>query len=138
LPPGHTDGDILIEIPSLDVLIVGDFFRTVGYPGADLNSGGSFRGIVSEIGVALGRAGVLTRVIPGHGVITDRTGLLAQRDLLVAMLAKVEPMVRQGMSVEQVLAAKPTAEYDARVVQGAQQAERFVRGLFAELASEQR
>jgi cyclase len=138
LPPGHTDGDILVEIPGLDVLIVGDFFRTVGYPAADRNNGGSFRGIVNEIGVALGKAGVLTRVIPGHGVITDRNGLLAQRDLLVAMIGRVEPLVRQGMTVEQVLASRPTAEYDARVVQGAQGAERFVRGLHAELSAERR
>jgi cyclase len=138
LPAGHTDGDILIEIPGLDVLITGDFFRTIGYPAADRNSGGSFRGIVDELGVAIGKAGAGTKVIPGHGVITNRAGLIEQRDLLVDVLAKVQQLVRDGMTVEQVLAARPTAAYDDRVPQGAQQAERFVRGLFAELSSERR
>jgi glyoxylase-like metal-dependent hydrolase (beta-lactamase superfamily II) len=138
LPAGHTDGDILIEIPGLDVLVVGDFFRTVGYPAADRNNGGSFRGLVAELGVGIGRAGALTRVVPGHGPVSNRAGMIEQRDLLVAMLAKVEQMVKQGMTVEQVLAAKPTAEYDARVPQGAQGAERFVRGLYAELSAERR
>lgn len=138
LPAGHTDGDILVEIPGLDVLVTGDCFRSVGYPVADLNSGGSFRGLLQELGIVAGRAGPATRVVPGHGPPTDRAAVLAQRDLLADVLAQVEQMVRQGMSVEQVLAAKPTARYDAGVPQGAQGAERFVRGLYTELSSEKR
>jgi cyclase len=138
VPAGHTDGDILIEFPDLDVLVVGDFFRTVGYPGADLNSGGSFAGIVTELGIAIGKAGAKTKVVPGHGPISNRAGLMEQRDLLVAVRAQVVEMVAKGMTVEQVLEAKPTAAYDATVPQGAQGAERFVRGLYTEIAAERR
>jgi cyclase len=138
VPAGHTDGDILIEFPELDVLVVGDFFRSVGYPGADRNSGGTFRGIVEALGVAIARAGANTRVIPGHGPISNRAGLIEQRDTLAAVIGKVAALVQQGQTLEQVLSAKPTADYDARVPQGAEQSERFVRGLYAELSTEKR
>ena len=134
MPPRHTDGDVMIELPQLDVLVVGDYFRSVGYPVADRNSGGSFRGIVEALGITLGKAGPATRVIPGHGPISNRAGLIEQRDTLIAAIDAVEKLVRQGMTVEQVLAAKPTAALDDRVPQGAQNAERFVRGLYAELS----
>jgi glyoxylase-like metal-dependent hydrolase (beta-lactamase superfamily II) len=120
------------------VLVVGDYFRSVGYPVADRNSGGSFRGIVEALGITIGKAGPATRVIPGHGPISNRAGLIEQRDTLVAAIDAVEKLVRQGMTVEQVLAAKPTAALDDRVPQGAQNAERLVRGLYAELSTEKR
>jgi glyoxylase-like metal-dependent hydrolase (beta-lactamase superfamily II) len=138
LPAGHTDGDILIEFPGLDVLVVGDFFRTTGYPVADRNSGGSMSGILAELGVAIGKAGPKTRVVPGHGPIANRAALIEQRDLLLAVQAQVADLVGKGMSVEQVLAAKPTAAYDANVPQGAQASERFVRTLFAEISEAKR
>lgn len=138
VPAAHTDGDVMIEFPGLDVLVVGDFYRSVGYPVADRNNGGSFRGIVEALGVAIGKAGAATRVVPGHGPISNRAGLIEQRDTLVTLIDATEKLVRQGMTVEQVLAAKPTAAFDERVPQGAQNAERFVRGLYAELAAEKR
>ena len=85
MPAGHTDGDILVELPGLDVLVVGDFFRTVGYPVADRNSGGSLAGIAAELGIAIGKAGPKTRVVPGHGPVADRAAMIAQRDLLLAV-----------------------------------------------------
>jgi cyclase len=138
VPAGHTDGDILIEFPGLDVLVVGDFFRTVGYPVADLNNGGSYRGLVAELGVAIGKAGAKTRIVPGHGTISNRAGLIEQRDLLVTMRAAIAELIGKGLTVEQVLAAKPTAAVDATVPQGAQAAERLVRGLFTEITTERR
>lgn len=138
VPAAHTDGDVMIEFPQLDTLVMGDFYRSTGYPVADRNSGGSFRGIVEALGIAIGRAGPATRVIPGHGPISTRAGLIEQRDILVSAISAVEKLVRQGMTVEQVLAAKPTAVFDDRVPQGTQNAERFVRGLYAELSTEKR
>jgi glyoxylase-like metal-dependent hydrolase (beta-lactamase superfamily II) len=132
----HTDGDTLVSFPGLDILAVGDYIRTVGYPRADLRSGGTLKGLLAGLGETIGRAGPKTRIIPGHGPITDRNGVIAQRDLILAVRDKVAPMVEQGMTVEAVLAAKPTAEYDAKVPQGAQTAEQFVRWLYAELQAD--
>lgn len=138
MPAAHTDGDTLIEFPQLDVLVVGDYFRSTGYPVADRNNGGSFRGIADALGVTIGKAGAATRVVPGHGPISNRAGLIEQRDILLATIDAVEKLVRAGQTVEQVLTAKPTAAFDDRVPQGAQNAERFVRGLYTEIAAEKR
>jgi cyclase len=138
MPAAHTDGDTLIEFPQLDVLVVGDYFRSTGYPVADRNNGGSFRGIADALGITIGKAGAATRVIPGHGPISNRAGLIEQRDILLAAIDAVDKLVRAGQTVEQVLAAKPTAAFDDRVPQGAQNAERFVRGLYTELSADKR
>jgi glyoxylase-like metal-dependent hydrolase (beta-lactamase superfamily II) len=129
----HTDGDTVVSFPAHDILAVGDIFRSVGYPYCDLSSGGSLAGMVEGLGTLIDLAGPKTRVIPGHGAITDRSGLIAQRALILAVRAKVAPLVAQDKTVEEVIAAKPTADYDAQVPQGAQTAERFVRWVYAEV-----
>lgn len=129
----HTDGDTLVSFSKHDVLAVGDYFRSVGYPIVDLNNGGSLSGILDGLGATIGRAGPNTKVIPGHGAITDRNGLIAQRDLILAVRDKVAALIAQNKSVEEVIAAKPTAEFDARVPQGAQSVERFIKWLYAEI-----
>lgn len=129
----HTDGDTLISFPQLDILAVGDYIRTVGYPRVDLRNGGTLPGLLAGLGETIGRAGLRTRIIPGHGAITDRAGVIAQRDLVLAVRDKVAPLVQQGLTVEAVLAAKPTAGFDAKVIQAEQTSEQFVRWLYTEL-----
>src|SRR5688572_1351982 len=129
----HTDGDTLISFPRLDVLAVGDYIRTVGYPRADLRNGGTLKGLLAGLGETIGRAGPKTRIIPGHGAITDRNGVIAQRDLILAVRDKMAPLVARGQTVEQVLAAKLTAEFDAKVPQAEQTSEQFIRWLHSEL-----
>jgi glyoxylase-like metal-dependent hydrolase (beta-lactamase superfamily II) len=132
---GHTNGDLMLKFPTLDVLVVGDFFRSVGYPVVDPANGGSFAGIVGALDAAIAAAGPRTKVIPGHGPVSDRAGLQAQRDTLVAIRDSLLPHIGEGMTVEQLLSMKPTAPWDAQVPQGAQSAERFIRALHAELTA---
>jgi cyclase len=129
----HTDGDTLVHFPQLDILAVGDYYRGVGYPRVDLRSGGTLKGLLAGLGETIGRAGPRTRIIPGHGPITDRNSVVAQRDLILSVRDKVAPLVERGLTVEEVLAAKPTADYDAKVPQAEQTAEQFVRWLYSEL-----
>jgi len=129
----HTDGDTLVFFPGHDVLAVGDYFRTTGYPVADLNNGGSLNGLLDGIGATIGRAGPATKIIPGHGPIADRGALIAQRDLIIAVRDKVSALIDQGKSLEETIAAKPTAEFDAKVPQAEQTAERFIKWLYAEV-----
>jgi cyclase len=129
----HTDGDTVVSFPEHDILAAGDLFRTVGYPFVDVNNGGSLSGILEGLSTTIGRAGPNTKVIPGHGPISDRNGLIAQRDLILAVRDKVAALIAQGKSLEEVIAAKPTVEFDANVVQSAQTAERFVKWVYAEL-----
>jgi len=129
----HTDGDTLIAFPRHDILAVGDYYRGVGFPRIDRGNGGTLAGLIAGFNETINRAGPATRIIPGHGPVTDRNALIAQRDLVIAVRDKVAPMVRQGRTVEEVLAAKLTAPYEEKVPQGAQTAEQFIRWLYAEL-----
>ncbi len=129
----HTDGDTLVQFAQHDVLAVGDYYRSVGYPLVDLINGGSLKGLIEGLAATIERAGPNTRIIPGHGPITNRQNLIAHRDLLLAVRDKVAALVAQGKSVDEVIAAKPTAEFDAQVPQGAQNVERFLKWLYAEL-----
>jgi glyoxylase-like metal-dependent hydrolase (beta-lactamase superfamily II) len=131
--PAHTDGDLLVRFPKHDVLAVGDYYRSEGWPVVDLNNGGKLQGTLDALDTTLKLAGPNTRIFPGHGQVTDRAGVARQRELLIAVRDQVKPLVAAGKSVEEVLAAKPTAAWDAQVPNGAQSAERFVRWLYAEL-----
>jgi glyoxylase-like metal-dependent hydrolase (beta-lactamase superfamily II) len=132
----HTDGDTLVSFEKHDILAVGDYFRSVGYPFVDLDNGGSLAGILEGLGATAGRAGPHTRIIPGHGPIVDRNALVAQRDLLLSMRDKLKGLIAAGKTLEEVLAAKPTAEFDAQVPQAAQSSERFIKWLYAEVAAQ--
>jgi cyclase len=133
LPRAHTDGDTGVRFHAADVLMTGDVFRSAGYPNIDLANGGSLNGILAGLATLASVAGPNTTVVPGHGPITDRTAIVAHRDMVLAVRDKVRPMVAAGRTVEEVLAAKPTAEFDERTGNAAASAERFVRQLYSEL-----
>jgi len=129
----HTDGDTLVHFPAQDVLMTGDYYRSLGYPNIDIGNGGSYKGMVEGLGRTIGLAGPNTKIIPGHGDTVDRNAVAMQRDIMLAVRAKIEPMVAQGKTVEDVLASKPTAEWDAKVPQGTMTSERFIRQVYAEV-----
>ncbi len=132
----HTDGDTLVRFPGIDVLMTGDYFRSIGYPNIDRANGGSLNGMLQGLGQTIGLAGPNTKVIPGHGPTTDRAGLIAHRDMLLAVRDRVAELVKQGKTQPEVIAAKPTAAFDALVPGNTQQiTERFIGQLFAELSA---
>jgi cyclase len=133
----HTDGDTLIRFPKHDVLAVGDYYRSVGYPFVDIYNGGTLEGLLAALGETIGLAGPKTRIIPGHGPIVDHNAVVAQHDLVLAMRDKVQALVARGMTVDEVLAANVTAGIEIPVPPGAQTAEQFVRWLYAELKKSQ-
>ncbi len=129
----HTDGDTLVHFTSNDVLMTGDYFRSLGFPNIDRTNGGSLNGMLEGLGITIGMAGPNTKIIPGHGVMVDRAALIAHRDMILAIRDKVAGMVQEGKTVDEVLAAKPTSDYDARIPSASTTSERFVRQLYAEL-----
>jgi glyoxylase-like metal-dependent hydrolase (beta-lactamase superfamily II) len=133
MPPAHTDGDTLVRFPGPDVLMTGDFYRSVGYPNIDRANGGTLNGMLDALGRVIGLAGPNTKIIPGHGPTVDRTAVMAHRDMIIAVRNRVAPMVRQGKTAQEIIASKPTAEYDAKIEQAAMTSERFVNQLYAEL-----
>lgn len=135
IPKAHTDGDTLVQFPNANVIMIGDYVRTLGYPNIDRNNGGSLKGMLAGIDTAIGLCNAQTKVVPGHGEITDRNGLIAHRDMIIAIRDKIAPLVAQGKTLQEVMAAKPTADYDAKVPQSNTTTERFVSQVYAELKS---
>jgi cyclase len=129
----HTDGDTLVSFTKHDILAVGDFYRGIGYPYADLRNGGSLAGLLDALGATIGRAGPHTKIIPGHGPVTDRAAVMAQRDMILVLRDKVAALIDQNKSLEEVIAAKLTADYDSLVPQAAQTSERFMTWLYSEV-----
>jgi cyclase len=128
----HTDGDTLVYFPTNDVLMTGDYYRSIQFPNIDRVNGGSLNGMLEGLGITIGMAGPKTKIIPGHGPMVDRAALIAHRDMILAIRNKVETMVEQGKTVDEVLAAKPTSDYDS-IPNASTTSERFVRQLYAEL-----
>jgi cyclase len=133
VPVAHTDGDTMVFFPGQDVLMMGDYFRTVGYPNIDRANGGSLKGMLDGLQAAFDLAKPTTKVVPGHGAITDKAGIGAHRDLIIALRDKVAPLVQQGKTLEEVVASKPTSAFDARVPMPGTTGDRFVGQLYAEL-----
>ena len=129
----HTDGDTLVRFVKNDVLMTGDYFRSLGYPNIDRANGGTLQGMIDGLAATIALSGPSTKIIPGHGEMVNRAGLTAHRDMIIAIRDKVAPLVKQGRTLEQVIAAKPTADYDSKVPSVGTTGDRFIGQLFAEL-----
>ncbi len=114
-PPAHTDGDVFVYFPESDVLHLGDVFRTTSYPIMDVFNGGSLRGTIAALDLAIDIAGPNTKVIPGHGLdIVGRESMIEFRDMILDVQNQVSDMIQQGMHLDEVMAANITEKYDAR------------------------
>lgn len=132
VPPAHTDGDTFIYFRKSDVIHAGDVFRTTAFPVIDTNNGGSLDGTLAALALLAGTAGPETAILPGHGGVSSRLDVMAFRDMILDVKARVQAMVEQGMSYEQVAAADPTAAYSERYGNP----DRFLRAVYAELGGE--
>lgn len=128
----HTDGDTMVKFVKADVIMTGDFYRQIGYPFPDRNNGGSVQGLIDGLKQLADAAGPNTRIVPGHGTVVNKNEVLAHREMAIAIRDKVNALARQGKSADEIVAGKPTADYDAKVPQGANTSERFVRAIVAE------
>ncbi|MFN3748884.1 MAG: MBL fold metallo-hydrolase [Sphingorhabdus sp.] len=108
VPPAHTDGDSVVHWTKSNVIHMGDlFFHKMSYPFVDRSSGGDVRGVIAAADKVLAMANDQTKIIPGHGAVASKADLQAYRDMLVAIVGKVEAAVKAGKSLEEVKAMKP-------------------------------
>lgn len=111
--PSHSDGDCLIYFHGSDVIAMGDTY--IGsYPPIGVADGGTTQAFIDIWSMAVDFIGPNTKIIPGHGQISSKSDLVALRDATVVIRNRIQQMVRQGMTLEQVKAAHPTREFDAR------------------------
>jgi cyclase len=135
----HTGGDTMIRFENADVIMIGDFYRNYGYPFIDTNNGGTLKGALEALDETMKLAGPNTRLIPGHGTFINRTDIVPYRDMILGVQAKVQQMIKEGKSQQEVLAAKVTAPYDAKVPGGllpagaGTSADRFVSMVYSQL-----
>lgn len=129
----HTDGDALVKFEQADVLHMGDTFFNGGYPFIDAGSGGSIGGAIAAVEAGLAMAGEDTIVVPGHGARTDRAGLAAYGAMLGDYRDRIAKLKAEGKTLEQVIAAKPTAATDAELGQGFIKPDQFVTFVYETL-----
>lgn len=109
----HTDGDAILYFENANAVHMGDTYFNGMYPFIDTASGGTASGVLNAMDIVLAMADDETKIIPGHGPLSNRAELLKARELLAVMHARVSTMINMGKTREEVVAAKPTADYDA-------------------------
>jgi len=136
----HTGGDTIVRFVNADVIMIGDFYRNFGYPFIDTNNGGSLKGALEGLELTMKIAGPTTRLIPGHGTYINRTDVIPYRDMMLDVQRKVQQLIAQGKTLQEVLAAKVTSAYDAKVPGGllpagaaGTSADRFVSMVYSQL-----
>jgi len=118
LAAAHTDGDSVVFFRRSDVIAAGDVYSTVSYPMIDLPRGGSITGVLAGLNQLLDlvvsgeKTEGGTMIVPGHGRISDEADLVEYRDMTTIIRDRVQDMVKRGMTLAQVQAARPTMEYD--------------------------
>ena len=129
--PAHTDGDAIVHFLKANAVHMGDVFNNTGLPFIDRSSGGSVFGIIKAADQVYAMTDAQTRIVPGHGQVTDRNRLKAWRDAVSTVTERVQREVRAGKTIEQVLAMKLSAEFEREWPGGH---ERFVRAVFDEVS----
>ncbi|MGB0956800.1 MAG: MBL fold metallo-hydrolase [Panacagrimonas sp.] len=114
LPPAHTDGDSVVHFQNANVIHTGDLFFNGLYPFIDVSSGGWVKGMIAAADQILSMADEDTRIIPGHGPLARKADLEAFRQMLLAVHTRIAAAVRDGKTLAQVQAMKPTADYDEK------------------------
>lgn len=125
LAPAHTDTDIYIHFPKANVLHVGDIWFNGMYPFIDEGSGGSIGGMIRASEIVLALAGSDTKMIPGHGPLGSKADFQKYHDMLGAIRDKVAALKAAGVSEQETIAKKPTAEFDAAMAKGFMNADTF-------------
>jgi cyclase len=115
-----SDADTLVYLTRADVIVTGDFFSQTSYPYIDLEHGGSIDGVIRALNYVLDLAVPEfryeggTMIVPGHGRLSDAADVGYYRDMVTIIRDNVREMIKRGMTLEQVLAARPTKGYDVR------------------------
>ena len=110
--PAHTAGDAAVIFRKHNAVHFGDVFNNTGYPFIDADSGGGIDGMIAFCQTILDEMGPNAVIIPGHGEVTDSATLQAYIDMLKTVRERVAAMIADGKSMEEVMAAKPTADFD--------------------------
>jgi glyoxylase-like metal-dependent hydrolase (beta-lactamase superfamily II) len=133
--PAHTDGDAFVHFPKANVVHAGDIYFNGLYPFIDAGSGGSIGGTIRAVDRVLARCNDRTKIIPGHGPLSGVAELRAYRAMLVDVRDRMQEMIDAGRTLPEIVAAKPTAAWDAAWGKGFLAPDAWVRIVYAGMAA---
>lgn len=133
----HTDGDSIVHFRDANVIHTGDIYFAGMYPFIDTQSGGSTEGVLRALEKILALSDSDTVIIPGHGPVSDKDSLRAYTDMLGTISNRIRRMIDEQASLEQILAAEPTRDFDERYGNGFIGNTAFVKMLHADMAGNQ-
>jgi cyclase len=131
-PPGHTRADIIVHFENKEVLYLGNAFVAKGYPRIDVHGGASIDSLIKEVTPFAGFEGV--QIVPGRGAVATAADVGAYRDMLTGVREKVQALVAQKRTLAEVIAAKPTAQWDAAYGHAGAHPEQFVEMVYRSLS----
>ena len=134
--PAHTDGDTIVYFREADLLHMGDTYFAGFYPFIDKSSGGGIDGMIAAADRGLAIAGPKTRIIPGHGALSSREDLSRTREMLISVRDRVRNLIDEGLDRDQVIAEKPSKDFDGQYGGGFINPDVFVRIVFDSLKSD--
>ncbi len=130
----HTDGDTYVWFKTANVLSTGDTFTVGRYPNIDFANGGGIRGMIAATDAYLKLVNARTRIVPGHGPLADRAVLAEYRAMLITARDRMARLVKEGKSEDDVVAAKPFADLDAKWAPTELAGKNFIRVVYHSLA----
>jgi cyclase len=114
VPRAHTDGDAIVHFVKSDVIHMGDTYFNGFYPFIDTSSGGTVDGVIAAADQVLAIATDATRIIPGHGPLSNKAELKVYRDMLATLSARIKKMIAEGRKIEEITASNVSADFDAK------------------------
>lgn len=129
MPPAHTDGDSIVHFLKADVIHTGDLFFNGSYPVIDAKHGGSIDGMIAVADKILALTTEKTKIIPGHGPLAAPKDLEAFRDVLKEIRGRIVKLLDEKKSVDEIVAAKPTADFDDKWGRGFMKADGWVKNV---------
>jgi glyoxylase-like metal-dependent hydrolase (beta-lactamase superfamily II) len=141
-PNAHTDADSIVYFRRSDVISAGDIFSTKTYPVLDAKRGGSIQGVIDglnrilDIAIPETNEEGGTRIIPGHGRLSDEADVVEYRNMVVMIRDRIEDLATKGRTLDQVKAARPTLDYDFRygATTGPWTTDMFVEAVYREVS----
>ena len=130
----HTDGDTYVWFKTANVLSTGDTFTNGRYPNIDFANGGNIKGMIAAADAYLKLTNARSKIVPGHGPLGDRAALIEYRTMLVTARDRMEKLVKDGKSEDDVVAAKPFADLDAKWAPTELAAKNFIRVVYHSIA----
>jgi len=143
VPQAHTDGDSLVLFRGSNVVVTGDVFLTTGYPIIDVAHGGTINGLIAalnriiDIAIPGENEEDGTLIVPGQGRVCDEYDVVVYRDMVTIIRDRVQDLIKKGMTLQQVQAARPSRDYDVLFTPGEGHAtpEQFIQAVYETLKS---